>query len=123
MTRHADAQLRAIIESKYWRQEDAEIILGAMVHSGRSLSAFARHWGINRDRLRRWNSLLTKEPPRLPATPAFHPVHVVVEPFSPHKGDDGLELVLRGGRRVRLQRGFDEQLLERVVRLAESWPC
>jgi hypothetical protein len=34
-----------------------------------------------------------------------------------------VELVLRGGRRLAVERGFDAALLEELVRIAESWPC
>lgn len=52
------------------------------------------------------------------ASPAFHPVHVLAAEHGPQAA--GLELVLVNGRRLIVPRGFDEDTLKRLLRLAET---
>jgi hypothetical protein len=42
-----------------------------------------------------------------------------VELSQPHHGDSGLAVVLAGGRRIEVGRGFDAKTLEQLVRLLE----
>jgi len=59
----------------------------------------------------------------------FHPVGLRLNLEAPatHKGDsggeDGVTLLLRGGRRVAVRRGFDEELLAQLLGVEESWSC
>jgi hypothetical protein len=54
--------------------------------------------------------------------PAFVPVPVVPEDMSPHDGS--VDVVLRGGRTLRVGPGFDAVLLQRLVAvLEEAPPC
>jgi transposase len=119
-TEHIDSTLAAILESPYWHQADASLVLAAWSKSGLSLSAFARRHGIKPKRLWRWHE-------RLPGstTPAFHRVRVVFDgkPEGKPDGEGAIELVLRDGRRVAVRPGFDASVLEELVRVVESWPC
>lgn len=112
------ALVRAAAQSKYWREQDAEVVLTALDESGQSLATFAREWGINRARLSRWRQLLADRTVAPSASPAFHPVHVLAAEHGPQAA--GLELVLVNGRRLIVPRGFDEDTLKRLLRLAET---
>jgi hypothetical protein len=93
------------------------VVLDACRESGLSLSQFAQRHEVSRSRLMRWRSRLKKKETAI----RFHPVRVIAQ--SEAEPADTLELIVRGGRRVSIRRGFDAALLEEVVRLVESWPC
>ena len=107
-------------KSNYWREGDALAVLSSSRESGLSLRAFAQRQGLSLSRLARWQARL-----RAGGRPVqFHRVELM-EPGAaaqPSTGR-GVEVVLRGGRRVRVRRGFDASLLEAVVRAVESWSC
>jgi len=125
-------QIRQVVEqtarSRYWRQHDAEIILASVKHTGLTMAAFAREYGLSVQRLRRWHQLLGDVDPsaragdetRLPG-PHFHPVHVIVGDGA--RAGPTFELVLRGGRRIAVSADFDEDSLERLVRFTERLGC
>jgi hypothetical protein len=64
--------------------------------------------------------------PRKGATPPFLPVHVVT-PTGGRLGGagaaQGVEIVLRQGRTVRVVAGFDGQTLAEVLAVLEAAPC
>ena len=118
--------MAALAESKYWRRADAEIALEAWAVSGRSLTDFARQWGLNDRRLRRWARRLSPEAlagdDGAAILPAFRQVEVLVEePAAPH--DSGVELLLPGGCRVAVQRGFDPRVLQELLRALGAAAC
>lgn len=119
--RKRDSEVKAAAGRRYWRAEDAALVVAAWRRSGESLAAFSQAHGLCPGRLRRWEARL-QEPGTLPT---FYPVRVVEG--GREGGDSGegsrLELVLRGGRRVVVSRGFDRELLEEVVRVVEGWSC
>jgi hypothetical protein len=110
----------AVAQSRYWRQEDAEVALAALTDSGRSLSDFARQWGINEGRLRRWQMRLGDTTIRA-LVPTFQPVEVVFEDRP--AASSGVELLMRSGHRVALQRGFDAQVLRDLLRAVDDTAC
>jgi len=116
------AALGAAARNPYWREEDARTVLEEWSSSGLGLKEFAGRYGLSAGRLRRWSERLGRRR-RL----RFHPVAVQVDGVStrpPGSGDEGgIAVVLRGGRRVAVGRDFDEEVLARVVRVVESWPC
>lgn len=117
----SQVQLKAVLARGYWRAKEAEMVLEAWRQSGLALSVFARKHGLSRSRLMRWKAVLEgQEQPAL----LFHPIRVVAG--SGDEGDprsESLELVLRGGRRLVVRRGFDAALLEELLRVVESVPC
>lgn len=124
MTR-SRSRMAAVARSKYWRQEDAEFALDTLDDSGQSLTDFARQWGMSDRRLRRWQSRLGRNPRRRATAadlvPAFQRVEVVYDEGT--RSDSGVELALRGGHRVVLQRGFDAQVLEDLLRVLGGSAC
>jgi hypothetical protein len=116
--------MAALSKSKYWRQADAEAALDALAASDQSLTAFARQWGLNDGRLRRWQHRLGRSEPPVSTTalvPPFRRVEIFVDDAA--RPDSGVELVLAGGHRVVLQRGFDPQVLEDLLRALGAATC
>ena len=123
--RDVESALRNAAENPYWRQPDAELVLSLWQHSGQSLSAFGRQFGISVQRLGRWRRRLQDR-----QLPALYPVELGVAPadaagLAPATlgGDGEVELVLRGGRRVAVRPGFDAEHLAQVAAVVESWGC
>lgn len=111
--------LDEVLGRPYWRSGDAERVLEAWRQSGQSMAAFAREQGLSRARLARWHGRLRDRPV------AFHPVRVVGDSPGLAKSvrPTTVDLVLAGGRRVVVGRGFDPELLEKLVRVVEGWRC
>ncbi len=83
-----------------------------------SVAAFCRREGIDPRRLYRWRSRLAARDAK---QAAWVPVHVLTE-VTP--SDNTLEILLVGGPRVRVPRGFDATTLRQVLAvLAEDSPC
>ena len=86
--------------------------------SGLSVSAFCRRYGVTQNRLYAWRRILAERDAE-PA--AFIPVHVLAENTSL---DGTLEVLLAGGRRLRVPKGFDAATLRQLLAvLEEPWPC
>lgn len=114
-----DSRIELVVKRRRWSDHDAEVVLSAWQETGGSLSAFARKHGVDPWRLMRWRRRLGKG-----AAIRFHRVRVArPRADESSRGEGGVELVLCGGRRVVMQRGFDAALLEEVVRAVESWTC
>jgi len=113
--------LAAALRGRYWRAAEAGQVLTAWRASGQSLSSFADQHGLSRARLARWRERLSGEHS---AVPVFHPVQVVVEQESQAPEPAApLELVVQGGRRIRIASGFDAACLAELVRVVEGWRC
>lgn len=115
------AGFAAATRNPYWREDDARVVLEACFSSGLALEEFARRHHLKPRRLRRWSERLEQR-----AVVRFHPVELRSNELPTREGvggEDGVTVVLRGGRRVAVGRDFDEELLARVVRVVESWPC
>jgi transposase len=107
----ARGSVRSVAAKGYWREADAKVIVDAWHASGLTRAAFARRHGIDGQRLARWSARLG--PPS--ARPMrFHPVRLAMTEGAPA---GGIEVVLAGGRRVRVERGFDVEELRRVLEL------
>lgn len=121
--RSTDRGLKAVLKKGgYWRPEEAAVVVAAWERSGKPLAVFARAHGLSPVRLGRWRRRL--ESVKAESVPVFHPVRVTGW-VSPEEGGvrSGVELVVGGGRRVRVTRGFDPELLEDLVRVVEGWGC
>ena len=133
----ADELGRACSRSRAWyRAQWLEHVL-AWEESGVSGVAYCERHGLRPRSLYRWRRVfrgsgeLSASPdsgPPLathgsgePSSPMFAQVHVS-DLSMPGLGASGIEMVLCGGRRVRVAPGFDEATARRVVALLESLP-
>ena len=86
--------------------------------SGLSAAAFCRRYGLAEKYLYRWRRILAK---RAAEQATFVPVRLLTENIAQ---DGALELVLAGGRRLRVAKGFDAATLRQLlVVLEEQIPC
>jgi hypothetical protein len=106
-----------VAQQRYWREADARAVITAMEQSGRSLSRFAREYGLKRSRISRWATRLKARPT---GPLRFHPVHLI-EARSEGKVQDPIEVVLVDGRRVRVPAGFAAADLARVLGVLKGW--
>jgi len=126
-------QRRSVGLERKWRK-----VLGAWAKSGLTQAAFCRERGIAvasfawwKRELARRDAERTETPqqsgtaatPDLAAGPMFVPVRVKPTEAGRSGDADGIEIVVRGGRRVRVGAGFDAQALARVVSVLEGVPC
>lgn len=102
---------------KQWKEEDAVRELHAQRESGEAAGTFARKRGYSSERLRRWRERLEQK-----AAPRFLAVRVIAGPL-PEAPPVPLEVVLHGGRVLRVGRGFDAGQLGELVRVLEALPC
>lgn len=121
MAADRDAELERVARLRYWRAEDAAVVVEAWGRSGEGLRAFARRHGIHPRRLSRWAKELAgseaSEEPVKPVT--FHPVRLVagkeVEGASSRRGVALVEIVLGWECTVRVAPGFAAEDLARVL--------
>jgi transposase len=107
-----------VAAKRYWREADARIVVGAWRASGLTQAAFARRHGIHDRRLARWSARLGRPSA---ARMRFHPVRVAMAESG---STGGLAIELAGGRRIRVERGFDGEDLRRVLELlGETAAC
>jgi len=105
-----------------WSAAHARSALTAHRESGLSLAAFARREGLPLHRLQWWRSRLD-DPPREPAAPV-RLVPVTIRPTATSlSASPGIEMEIRGGRRLRVAGPFDPDLLVRLVCALESTGC
>jgi len=97
---------------------DLDAALEEIEQSGSSVAAFARErglpsWKLYEERRRRRQRRRKRE---IQAEPEFVPVRLAPVRTS----EAPFELLLRGGRKLRIPAGFDEATLQRLVRVLES---
>jgi hypothetical protein len=97
-------------------------MVAALRASGETPEGFARRHGVQEVRVQRWLARVGSKP-RPPATVqpvVFAPVRVTAEQAT--SSGHGLEVVV-GGAVVRVTRGFDGELLRRVVATLGDASC
>ncbi len=96
-----------------WSPEEKAEILGRFHASGLSREAFGREEGISSTVLGNWLQKKSKREIAAP-NPGLVPVRVKCKDLA-----STIDILLRGGRRVRVVEGFDEKLLEQVISTLE----
>ena len=99
---------------QFWRR-----LIREQKRSGDSIKAFCQSQGVSQPSYFAWRkklALCKRENGRA----EFVPVRVV--PNTPAESS-GIEIVLDRGRRVRVEPGFDRQLLSDVLAMLEERPC
>jgi len=100
--------IRSTARSRYWREEDARVVVDAWRESGASLAGFCRSHGVASARLSRWAARLGRE-----AAVRFHPVRLTTGGESAPRA--GLEIEFPDGTTVRLPAGFALDDLRRIL--------
>ena len=105
-----------IIQKRRWSEVDARLVVSATQASRKSLSSFARKYGLRPARILRWSARLRGQSNgRL----RFHPVRLVEPDHGDHRPGT-IEVVLLDGRRVRVPQGFAAEDLVRVLEVLEG---
>lgn len=105
-----------------WQLEDGEAMVAALRASGETPAEFARRHGVQEVRVQRWVARVGRKPRPSASVAAvvFAPVRVTAEQAT--VSGTGLEVVV-GGAVVRVSRGFDGELLRRVVATLGEASC
>ena len=109
-------KITGIIQKRRWREADARLVVSASQASGKSLSSFARKYGLQPARIWRWSARLREQSN---GTVRFHPVRLVEPDHGDHRPGT-IEVVLLDGRRVRVPQGFAAGDLARVLAVLEG---
>jgi len=108
-------QQRDGAKERFWRR-----VVRQWRHSGLSVRAFCAEHGLAEPSFYHWRRTLAE---RVTPAPAFVPVQVVAKEPQPGPGG-AVELVLDGGRVLRLGPGFDAATVQRLLTLLEEGrPC
>lgn len=93
--------------------------------SGEPIRVFCERRGIERSGFYAWRRRFREEAAERGSR--FMPVEVVAAPqpvfIAPPVTDAGVEVVLKNGRRLRLARGFDREVLAVAVGVLEAASC
>jgi hypothetical protein len=109
---------RDLSKERFWRRR-----LREWRNSGLGIAEFCRQQGVSAPSFYAWRRTLAQ---RDTAAAHFVPVHVLAEtiPGATDSDASGLELVLEGGRRLRIGPAFDDATLRRLLCvLEEGKPC
>lgn len=117
MTKTPTTRAGAKRRPPYWNEARAKELLRAAASSRLSLRAFAEREGLPLARLARWQARLQ------PAAQQTVFREITPVPRVQPQGASCLELVLAGGRVVRVSVGFDGESLRRLVAVVEGTPC
>ena len=102
-------------KERFWRR-----VVRQWQHSGLSVRAFCAEHGLAEPSFYHWRRTLAE---RVTPAPALVPVQVVAQEPQPGPGG-AVELVLDGGRVLRLGPGFDAATVQRLLALLEEGrPC
>ena len=102
-----------------WSREQKAAIVAEIGVSGASVSQVARRHGLNSGLLFRWRREFQSRP-GTPVAPAFVPI-MLPPPEAPAPAKPGtIEIVIAGGRTVRVSTDIDTAALVRIVAALES---
>jgi hypothetical protein len=103
-----------------WSEEQAREFLLAWRESAQPLPDYCRRQGVEYERVRRWRSKLDSVRGTVSEPLTLKAVRVVAEePAEISAEGPAMEVALAGGRRIRVQPGFDAETLVRLVSALE----
>jgi len=112
MTKADASQLMRVAGLRYWKGEDARVVVAAWRQSGDTVAAFSRRYGVHPRRLRQWIARLDAEGSD---SAGFHPVRVRAVDTAVSERMAAIEIVFRDGPTVRVTAGTAAEDLERVL--------
>ena len=110
-----------------WALSEKRAIVAEMMMPGTNVSALARRYGVAQSQLYRWRKAFAPDATPTPPSPNFLPV-VVATALPDHSARPPLptapriEIVLTGGRVVRVDADVDTVTLARIVAALEAVP-
>ena len=107
--------VRDLKKEKYWRR-----VVRGQAASGLSVRAWCRRHGQTDAAFYWWRRELARRDAEN-AKPTFMPVRVTAD--EPAHADAGIEIVLAGGRRIRVSGRADRQTLTDVLAVLEGRTC
>ena len=99
---------------QFWRE-----LIERQQQSGRSIRAFCESEGVSQPSFYSWRKRLQESNGR--PTAQFVPVQIAVESAPARQGR--IEILLSNGKCVRVEPGFDAQVLRDVLAVLEQQPC
>lgn len=104
------SEVRRAVASRRWREAQARTVLAELDASGLEVVDFCRRHGIDHQRIGYWQRRLGGG---AGTNGLLVPVRVVGS--SPGIDEEPIEIVVRGGRTIRVRSGFDEETLRQVL--------
>jgi hypothetical protein len=107
-------------KARYW-----QAVIRDAARSGMSTRAFCRQRKLKECQFDWWQRRLKEKRPSAstPQSPANGPASFALVSGEPGTSDAGIELVLAGGRRLRIAKGVDETTLRSVLAALEQPGC
>lgn len=125
-----DARVKALAAKPEWNEADAAAVVAAWRASGANLEAFARAHGTSAQRIRNWRdgrfgTPASRTGAKAKERPTLLPAKVVATtaPTSISAASSSMEVVLNGGRSIRVGADFDAVALTRLLTTLEGLPC
>lgn len=125
-----DAKVKALAAKPEWNEADAATVVSAWRASGASLEAFARAHGTSAQRIRNWRDKrfgtpASRREAKAKEQPTLLPAKVVASTAltSTRAASSSMEVVLHGGRSIRVGADFDPVALTRLLTTLEGLPC
>ncbi len=108
---------------RYWQQT-----IGEAARSGVSIREFCRQRRLRESQFYWWQRRLKERREQRTfrknqGTPGRGPASFALVSDEPAKADAGIELVMGGGRRLRISKGVDEETLRAVLAAVERDGC
>jgi transposase-like protein len=117
MATQQDTRVSHVRRRRYWREDDARLVVEAWRQSGLTMAEYAKLHGVHAKRLGRWAQRLQTSQP----TVTFHPVQLRRD--QPLKEPDSrIEVVLTNGHVIRLPAAFAAGDLRQVLDILEGRP-
>ena len=104
-------------KARYW-----QAVIRDAARSGLSTRAFCRQRKLHESQFYWWQRRLKERRPPI-LTPGNGPASFALVSDEPTTADAGIELVLAGGRRLRIAKGVDEPTLRSVLAALEQPGC
>ena len=130
MTQSAPLVMEILDEAsrrRRWSEKEKLRVVAETMEPGMSVSLVARRRGVSASQVFRWRRQFAGEAGIPEQTPVFAPVHLLPEPLAspptsePEPCHGGIiEIMLGGGRVVRVDRHVDAEALRRVLGVLEE---
>ena len=101
-----------------WSESDAQAFFEAHAQSGRSLAKFAAERGVTHSKAYQWQQKLRSIADS--GNAGFVAVRLTGHPSAAATYDAAIEIALNNGRVVRVRGDVDENVLRRVLAIAEG---